>query len=132
MSNINFVIIDDSPSILETIADVIGKLCRHNSKECKIDKFKSVSDYLDNTNMDYNIAVIDWNLPDGKGKEIAQNLNGSCKYKIIFTGMDDDSGEISEFCLLNNVTYIPKGSKVKVNRKDIDIVSYLDSLIQRY
>ena len=39
MSNISFVIIDDSPSILETISDVIEKLCRHNSKECKILQF---------------------------------------------------------------------------------------------
>jgi FixJ family two-component response regulator len=108
---INIVIVDDSISILKSLDRLITTISNElNIKNIHLEKYKNYTEFLKERKLNYDVAIIDWNLPDGKGKDVVKNLNGDCKYKVIYTGMIDDNMEIGTYCINTNIEYIPKGS----------------------
>jgi len=126
LNPLHIAIIDDSKSILSSVSILFKHLLSHTDDPL-IDTFETVGEFIKKRKSYYDIAVIDWNLPDGKGRDIVSHLNGDCPYKIIYTGMTDDNMEISEYCIKNKLTYIPKGS----TRKDLSLVGYVNKIIER-
>ena len=113
---IKILLVDDSRSQIRSLTRLIQYIAEDvEVKNIDIQSFYNFTEYLKHRDTEYDIAIIDWNLPDGKGKDIANDLNTDCKYKAIYTGMIDDNRSIHQYCSDNFIYYIPKGSSGEIN-----------------
>lgn len=61
------LIVEDDPAIAESIADA---LLRERYVVDKVDNFASGESYL--TSIDYDVVILDWQLPDGEGPDLCK------------------------------------------------------------
>lgn len=70
------LLVDDIDFILEFEEKVIESLEKDLGYPIKVDKANSISEAMVLVKgLDYNVAIVDMNLPDGSGVEIAKELS---------------------------------------------------------
>ena len=125
--HINFLIVDDNSSVLKILEKIIDHIFKDlENIQYTLYQYKDYKTFLQSNKTSFDVAIIDWNLPDCKGSKIIENIKNTTKRLAIFTGQTDDNIEISQFCLTNKIAYIPKGSKI-TNIKD-----YINKQIFRF
>jgi len=136
---LHFLLVDDSLSILDVLEMLIDErmVTYKDSIEYSIDRFEDVNSFLQRRKEKYDVCIIDWNLPDGKGSAVIDKLSESGSRSsetaifsgggdiTIFTGMTDDNMVIGEYSLKSKVRYISKGDKAN------SIVKFIEASITK-
>jgi hypothetical protein len=116
--NINIVNIDDSIGTKEIIEGFIQHDPFFKQYNVTYDFFFSSQEYYKKKKQTYNIIIYDWNLSqhsENTGKQLIDETKKDYIYKILYTGMVDQSGIIVEYAINNNILYIPKsGGKILI------------------
>lgn len=133
--HIRFLIVDDFEAAVDILSMVIeGNMGLHPEYSYTIDKYYSILQFINERTEPYDICVIDWNLPDGRGSEIVDILNKNkdnvskaiySSSVSILSGMTDDSQTICDYAVMNNAMYIAKGST------DYNISNFIKDSIER-
>jgi len=128
---IKFLLVDDSVSILNVLSSLISAIMTEFPEiKYDLDKFDSFQSFIKGKKEEYDIAIIDWNLPDGKkGSNVIDLLtcnaekfiySGINKSITIYTGMVDDNLSIGEYANSKKIRYISKGDDPSVIRNYIE------------
>jgi DNA-binding NarL/FixJ family response regulator len=137
---LQFLLVDDSVSILDVLEMMIEDRMEQykGTFEYVIDRFEDINSFLQKRKPKYDVCVIDWNLPDGKGSAVIDKLSESGGRSsetaifsggdgdiTIFTGMTDDNMVIGEYSLKSKVRYISKGDSTN------SIVKFIEASIAK-
>ena len=110
---LNVAIVEDEQSAMEVLKDCLDRWCAGKGMECRIKWWENPIDFLERYVAEFDLVLLDIELPDMNGMEVARKLR-------------EMDGKVALIFVTNMAQYAIKGYEVEADDFVVKPVGYYD------